>query len=90
MHRRLFAIASVLSLLLCVYTVYHWYEQGDIIEGFMHHAGGCCHPAIMLPDAAESANHPEKRGMHGVLLSAVGVGEGGAGSEDAEMFCRFV
>src|SRR5947209_10163780 len=31
----------------------------------MHHAGGCCHPAIMLPDAAESANHPEKRGMHG-------------------------
>src|SRR4051812_6117111 len=37
--------------------------QGDIIEPFVQHAGGCIHPAIMPPEAAESAHHPRKRGL---------------------------
>src|SRR3954451_5228588 len=38
-------------------------EQGDIIEPFVQRAGGCIHPAIMPPEAAESAHHPRKRGL---------------------------
>src|SRR3954451_231613 len=38
-------------------------EQGDIIEPFVQRAGGCIHPAIMPPEAAESAHHPGKRGL---------------------------
>src|ERR1700678_2421263 len=38
-------------------------EQGDFINPFMHHAGVCFHPVIMVKIAVLSAHHPENDGF---------------------------